>query len=71
MENNIEEASSVVVSNDDTSKIIKIDKNTKIGDFYQSIINKFNPSNYNLKLFYYEGYYHENFNHRRRICYCK
>ena len=60
MESN--EASSVVVSNDETSKKIKIDKNTKLEDFYQLIINVFPPSdNYNMRLFYYEGYFHEKF----------
>ena len=58
MDNN--EASSIVVSNDETSKRIKIDKNTKLEDFYQLIINAFPPSdNYNMNLFYYEGYSHE------------
>ena len=58
MDNN--EASSIVVSNDETSKRIKIDKNTKLEDFYQLIINVFPPSdNYNMNLFYYEGYSHE------------
>ena len=55
------EASSVIVSNDATSKKIKIDKNTKLEDFYQRIINVIPPSdnNYNMNLFYYEAYSHE------------
>ena len=61
MENN-NEASSIIVSNDETSKKIKIDKNTKLEDFYQRIINVFPPSdNYNMNLFYYEAYSHEKF----------
>ena len=60
MENN--EASYVVVSNDQTSKKIKICKDTKLEEFYQNIINTFPPSdNYNMNLFYYEGYSHEKF----------
>ena len=60
MDNNNIEASSVVVSNDETSKIIKIGKNTSILDFYQEIINKFNISgDINMKFFYYEGYYYK------------
>ena len=57
---NIDEAAYVVISNDQTSKKIKIDKNTNLGTFYQLIINVFPPSDdCNMKLFYYEGYSHE------------
>ena len=57
--NNNNEASSVVVSNDETSKKIKVDKNTKLENFYQLIINEFPQiNNYNMNLFYYEGYSH-------------
>ena len=60
MEANNNITSSIVVSNDEISKIIKINQNTKIEDFYQKIINVFPPSdNLNFKLFYYEGYSHE------------
>ena len=53
-------ASSIVVSNDTISKIIRINKNTKIENFYQQLINKFPPSdNYDFRLFYYEGYSHK------------
>ena len=58
---NIIEASSVVVSNDETSKILYVDKNTKLENFYQQIINKFHFNNYNLKIYYYEGYSHEKY----------
>ena len=58
---NIIEASSVVVSNDETSKILFVDKNTKLENFYQQIINKFHFNNYNLKIYYYEGYSHEKY----------
>ena len=54
--------SSVVVSNDKFSKIIKVNESTKIEDFYQQIINQFelyNEANFSLKLFYYEGYSHK------------
>ena len=53
-------ASSIVVSNDTISKIIRINKNTKMENFYQQRINKFPPSdNYDFRLFYYEGYSHK------------
>ena len=56
--NNI--SSSIVVSNDTISKIIRINKNTKIENFYQQLINEFPPSdNYDFRLFYYEGYSHK------------
>ncbi len=52
--------SSIVVSNDKMSKIIYINKNTKIQNFYQQIISAFYPSKIsNFKLFYYEGYSHK------------
>ena len=52
------EESSIVVSNDETSKIIKIGKKTQLQDFYQKILNVF-PTSENMKLFYFEGYSHE------------
>ena len=53
-------ASSIVVSNDTISKIIRINKNTKIENFYQQLKNEFPPSdNYDFRLFYYEGYSHK------------
>ena len=49
--------SNIVVSNDNISKIIKIGKNTNIGDFYQQIFNQFpNSDDLELKFFYFEGY---------------
>ena len=47
--------SSVIISNDDTSKKINIHKDTEIQTFYQEILLQF-PNIQDLKLFYYEGY---------------
>ena len=58
-ENDIYDAfcSNVIVSNDSFSRVIKIGKNTNIGDFYQQIINHFpNSEDLEMKFFYFEGY---------------
>ena len=48
---------SLVISNDSSSHLIYVDKNTDLGGFYQQIILQF-PKQNNIKLFYYEGYSH-------------
>ena len=49
--------SNVIVSNDNFSRVIKIGKNTNIGDFYEQIINQFpNSDDLEMKFFYFEGY---------------
>ena len=45
----------LVISNDYSSHVIHVNKNTNIGEFYQKIISVF-PQVNNIKLFYYEGY---------------
>jgi len=58
----VELASLIVVSNDHSSKEIKISKNTKFEDFKKKILNKFNlPEDFNIKLFYFEAYSHDLF----------
>ena len=52
---NINSQAKLVISSDSSSRLIRIDKNTKIGDFYQKIILQF-PNLDSYKLFYYEGY---------------
>ena len=52
--------SSIIVSNDSTSKKIRINKNTNFADFYSEILNNF-PFLNNLELFYFEGYMKEKF----------
>ena len=52
--------SSIVISDDNTSKLIKVNKSTKLENFYQQIINQFQLNdNLNMQLFYYEGYSHQ------------
>ena len=48
----------VEISNDNLSRLIKINNNKiTLGDFYQQIINKCPLTNsFNMQLFYYEGY---------------
>ena len=53
-------SSYIVVSNDLTSKKIKVNKNTNIVEFYTEISNNF-PDLNNMKLFYFEGYLKEKF----------
>ena len=53
-------SSYIVVSNDLTSKKIKVNKNTNIVEFYTEISNNF-PNLNNMKLFYFEGYLKEKF----------
>ena len=53
-------SSFIVVSNDSTSKKIKINKNTDLGEFYAEILSNF-PELDNMKLFYFEGYLKEKF----------
>ena len=49
--------SNVIVSNDNFSRIIKVGKNTNIGDFYEQIMNQFQISDdLEMKFFYFEGY---------------
>ena len=52
--------SSIIVSNDSTSKKIRINKNTNFADFYSEILKNF-PFLDNLELFYFEGYMKEKF----------
>ena len=52
--------SSIIVSNDSTSKKIRINKNTNFADFYSKILSHF-PFLNNLELFYFEGYMKEKF----------
>ena len=52
--------SSIVVSNDLTSKKININKNTNLASFYSEIISNF-PELEDMKLFYFEGYLKEKF----------
>ena len=47
--------SAIIISNDSTSKLINIHKDTELQVFYQEICLKF-PNLNDLKLFYYEGY---------------
>ena len=54
---NSNHTSLIVISNDNSSHLININKDTKIGEFYQQIILQF-PNLNNMKLFYYEGYSH-------------
>ena len=54
---NSNHSSLIVISNDNSSHLININKDTKIGEFYQQIILQF-PNLNNMKLFYYEGYSH-------------
>ena len=50
-------SSLIVISKDNSSSLIQLDKNTNLGDFYQKIFANF-PNINNIKLFYYEGYSH-------------
>ena len=52
--------SSIVVSNDLTSKKINVNKNTNLANFYSEIISNF-PNLEDMKLFYFEGYLKEKF----------
>ena len=54
---NLNNTASIVISSDNSSRLIFINKDTNIGDFYQKIISKF-PNLNSMKLFYYEGYSH-------------
>ena len=59
-ENTNEEYSIVVVSNDNLSQKIQINKTTNFENFCQDIINQFPENNiFNRKLFYYEAYSHD------------
>ena len=53
-------SSYIVVSNDSTSKKIKINKRTNLNEFYSEILDKF-PELDDMKLFYFEGYLKEKF----------
>ena len=52
--------SSIIVSNDLTSKKISINKNTNLSSFYSELLSKF-PNLKNMTLFYFEGYMKEKF----------
>ena len=54
---NLNNTASIVISSDNSSRLIFINKDTNIGDFYQKIISEF-PNLNSMKLFYYEGYSH-------------
>ena len=45
----------IVISNDSSSYLIEINKDTDIGEFYQKILFKY-PNLNSIKLYYYEGY---------------
>ena len=47
----------LVISDDNSSRLIEINKDTNLIDFYQKILSQF-PNLNNMKLFYYEGYSH-------------
>lgn len=47
--------SNIIISNDLTSKLIHVHKDTEIQTFYQEILMQF-PNLKNMKLFYFEGY---------------
>ena len=48
-------SSKLVISNDSSSYLIEINKDTDIGEFYQKILFKY-PNLNSIKLYYYEGY---------------
>ena len=52
--------SSIIVSNDLTSKQISINKNTNLSSFYSELLSKF-PNLEDMTLFYFEGYMKEKF----------
>ena len=56
--NNASSSSKLVISNDSSSYLIEINKDTDIGDFYQKVIFKY-PNLNSIKLYYYEGYSRE------------
>jgi len=53
--NNSLSSSKLVISNDSSSYLIEINKDTDIGEFYQKVIFKY-PNLNSIKLYYYEGY---------------
>ena len=55
LSNNASSSSKLVISNDSSSYLIEINKDTDIGEFYQEIIFKY-PNLNSIKLYYYEGY---------------
>ena len=58
--NNTPINSFIVVSNDSTSKKIRMNKNTNLPEFYSAILSNF-PNLDDMKLFYFEGYMKEKF----------
>ena len=48
----------IVVSDDNLSKRIPVNKSTNIIDFYQQVINLFPQGANDLKYFYFEAYSH-------------
>ena len=59
MEGNINSNTSfLVVSDDNLTRKISINKSTNLVDFYQKIINYFPNNTSNMRFFYFEGYSH-------------
>ena len=58
LSNNASSSSKLVISNDSSSYLIEINKDTDIGEFYQKILFKY-PNLNSIKLYYYEGYSQE------------
>ena len=50
-------SSLIVISDDNYSYLIQVDKDTNLASFYNQILLKF-PNLDSMKLFYYEGYSH-------------
>ena len=55
MQNVNNNSSKIVISNDSSSCLIAINKDTNIGEFYEKIISLY-PNIDNVRLYYYEGY---------------